>query len=222
MTLVLITSVINTPNLPLSYTNDRSIYTMEQRYEHTKITIKSIREKIKDSFIFIVECSLLPDEYTKYLKENTDYFLNLYKDEISRNNIYSISKSLGEGTQTFKALEFIHNNNIKFNIPYKNNTLIQTTIGQLNFFKWAFENGVIKYIENNVNSVFTGLYKLPFEYTLFFYKFLLLKEDDMKRCIGYETIFAEFIKSIDNEQILSFQKIGLTGYVSVSTDFYDG
>ena len=221
MTLVLITSVINTPNLPLSYTNDRSIYTMEQRYEHTKITIKSIREKIKDSFIFIVECSLLPDEYTKYLKENTDYFLNLYKDEISRNNIYSISKSLGEGTQTFKALEFIHNNNIKFNNLLKISGRYWLS-SSFDIDKFCNNKICIKYIENNVNSVFTGLYKLPFEYTLFFYKFLLLKEDDMKRCIGYETLFAEFIKSIDNEQILSFQKIGLTGYVSVSTDFYDG
>lgn len=221
MTLVLITSVINTPNLPLSYTNDRSIHTMEQRYEHTKITIKSIREKIKDSFIFIVECSLLPDEYTKYLKENVDYFLNLYEDEISRNNIYSISKSLGEGTQTFKALEFIHNNNIKFDNLLKISGRYWLS-SSFDVDKFCNNKICIKYIENNVDSVFTALYKLPFEYTLFFYKFLSLKEDDMRRCIGYETLFAQFIKSIDNEQIVSFQKIGLAGYVSVSTDFYDG
>ena len=221
MTLVLITSVINTPNLPLSYTNDRSIHTMEQRYEHTKITIKSIREKIKDSFIFIVECSLLPDEYTKYLKENVDYFLNLYEDEISRNNIYSISKSLGEGTQTFKALEFIHNNNIKFDNLVKISGRYWLS-SSFDVDKFCNNKICIKYIENNVDSVFTALYKLPFEYTLFFYKFLSLKEDDMRRCIGYETLFAQFIKSIDNEQIVSFQKIGLAGYVSVSTDFYDG
>ena len=138
MTLVLITSVINTPNLPLSYTNDRSIHTMEQRYEHTKITIKSIREKIKDSFIFIVECSLLPDEYTKYLKENTDYFLNLYEDEISRNNIYSISKSLGEGTQTFKALEFIHNNNIKFDNLFDLIFYIRENFYNILGFTWRY------------------------------------------------------------------------------------
>lgn len=221
MTLVLITSVINTPNAPLSYTNNRSIYTMEQRYEHTKITIKSIREKIKDSFIFIVECSLLPDEYTKYLKENTNYFLNLYEDEISRNNIYSISKSLGEGTQTFKALEFIHNNNIKFDNLLKISGRYWLS-SSFDVDKFCNNKICIKYIDNNIDSVFTALYKLPFEYTLFFYKFLSLKEDDMRRCIGYESLFAEFIKNIDKEQIVSFQKIGLAGYVSVSTDFYDG
>ena len=38
-------------------------------------------------------------------------------------------------------------------IPYKNNTSIQTTIGQLNFFKWALENSVIKYIQDNYAKI---------------------------------------------------------------------
>ncbi len=38
-------------------------------------------------------------------------------------------------------------------IPYKNGTSIQTTIGQLNFFKWALENDVIKYIEKNYETI---------------------------------------------------------------------
>jgi hypothetical protein len=37
----------------------------------------------------------------------------------------------------------------RITIPYKNGTYIQTTIGQLNFFKWALENSVIQYIEEN-------------------------------------------------------------------------
>ena len=36
----------------------------------------------------------------------------------------------------------------RITIPY-NDKYIQTTIGQLNFFKWAIENEVINYIENN-------------------------------------------------------------------------
>ena len=38
-------------------------------------------------------------------------------------------------------------------IPYKDNNSIQTTIGQLNFFKWALENEVINYIENNYSDI---------------------------------------------------------------------
>ena len=41
----------------------------------------------------------------------------------------------------------------RINIPYKNGKYIQTTIGQLNFFKWALENNIINYIENNYDKI---------------------------------------------------------------------
>ena len=41
----------------------------------------------------------------------------------------------------------------RISIPYQDNKFIQTTIGQLNFFKWALENKVIKYIEENYNLI---------------------------------------------------------------------
>ena len=41
----------------------------------------------------------------------------------------------------------------RISIPYKNGTFIETTIGQLNFFKWALENKIIKYIEENYDEI---------------------------------------------------------------------
>jgi hypothetical protein len=41
----------------------------------------------------------------------------------------------------------------RISIPYKNGTYIETTIGQLNFFKWAIENKVIEYIEEHYESI---------------------------------------------------------------------
>lgn len=41
----------------------------------------------------------------------------------------------------------------RISIPYKNNSFIETTIGQLNFFKWAIENKVIDYIEDNYDII---------------------------------------------------------------------
>jgi len=41
----------------------------------------------------------------------------------------------------------------RISIPYKNGTFIETTIGQLNFFKWTLENRVIKYIEENYDEI---------------------------------------------------------------------
>jgi hypothetical protein len=37
----------------------------------------------------------------------------------------------------------------RINIPYLENKVIETTIGQLNFFKWILENEIIRYIEEN-------------------------------------------------------------------------
>jgi hypothetical protein len=42
-------------------------------------------------------------------------------------------------------------------IPYKNNESIQTTIGQLNFFKWAIENEVIDYIKLHYSEIETDM-----------------------------------------------------------------
>ena len=41
----------------------------------------------------------------------------------------------------------------RISIPYKDGINIQTTIGQLNFFKWALENKVVKYIEDNYQVI---------------------------------------------------------------------
>lgn len=41
----------------------------------------------------------------------------------------------------------------RISIPYTNGSSIETTIGQLNFFKWALENKVIDYIEENYSEI---------------------------------------------------------------------
>ena len=41
----------------------------------------------------------------------------------------------------------------RIDLPYKNNTSIQTTLGQLNFFRWALENKIIDYIEKNAQTI---------------------------------------------------------------------
>lgn len=38
-------------------------------------------------------------------------------------------------------------------IPYQNNTKIQTTIGQLNFFEWCLKNKIIEHIETHVDEI---------------------------------------------------------------------
>ena len=41
----------------------------------------------------------------------------------------------------------------RISIPYKDGNCIETTIGQLNFFKWALENKVVDYIDQNYDTI---------------------------------------------------------------------
>jgi len=45
----------------------------------------------------------------------------------------------------------------RITIPYDEEKYIQTTIGQLNFFKWALENKVVDYIEKNYSEIETDM-----------------------------------------------------------------
>ena len=41
----------------------------------------------------------------------------------------------------------------RITIPYKNDTYIETTIGQLNFFRWYIKNDIYKYIKKNYKII---------------------------------------------------------------------
>ena len=42
-------------------------------------------------------------------------------------------------------------------IPYTDDSLMETTIGQLNFFKWAIEHDILDYIETNYQAIETDM-----------------------------------------------------------------
>ena len=41
----------------------------------------------------------------------------------------------------------------RINIPYTNDTYVQTTIGQLNFFRWVLENKILDYIVKHYDEI---------------------------------------------------------------------
>jgi hypothetical protein len=219
--LVLITSVINTPNTPLSYISNRSIYTKDERFEQTKKTILSIKEKIPDAEVFIIECSDLTECEYYFFKQNSDYFLNLHVFEHIRNNVYGISKSLGEGTMTYHALDYMYKNNINYDnlIKISGRYLLSDNFDLNNFNN---ESIVIKYIDEKQDNVFTALYKLPHKVVERFCSFLNDNFNLMFQCIGYEMLFAKFIQTITDTDIKYVPVMGLEGPVSVSTDYYVG
>jgi hypothetical protein len=218
--LVLITSVIHTPNVRLSYINTRSIYNSNERFEQTKKTFETVKLKLPNAKIFLIECSPLTEEEEQYLKKNSDYFLNLFENEAAKQNIYSISKSLGEGTMTQCAFEYLLLNDIVFDHLIKISGRYWLS-HQFNIEKFYNKNIIIKYIDDNPENVFTGLYKIPKELVPKLKDFLMKNHNNMLNCIGFENLFALFIKECNYPKDI-LNPIGLVGFVSVSNDFYIG
>jgi len=219
--ITLITSIIDTPNTPLSYIQTRSVFTKEQRFEQTKKTILSIREKIPNNKILLIECSILRSEERDFFIENVDYFLNVYdtNDNDLINRMFTISKSMGEGTMTIIALQYIFNNNIDFDYLYK----ISGRYWLNDKFNYnLFDNNLscIHYINNDKNNVLSCFYKLTNKMTYEWFHFLLNSEDDFVNCIGYEVIFAKFLKNYSGNIIIE-NKVGINGYISVCGSLLD-
>jgi hypothetical protein len=216
--LVLITSVINTPNKPLSYTNTRSVFSRKERFEQTKLTIQSIKAKIPNNKILLVECTDFNEEEKLYFEKECDYILNLWNNKELHSTIFGISKALGEGTLTIQAILYIKENNICYNNLIK----ISGRYWLNDNFDYAiFNNQSIIFRKPDGLATSTVLYKIPNYIQDPLYTFLKDNYNNMKNCISYETLFSNFLKSIKYNNTIFFDKLGVCGYVTVCGDFYE-
>ena len=92
---------------------------------------------------------------TNYAKKYFTVYDLKKKDETIRFKVYADYKRRLDGYSKRRFDPFCRWERIT--IPYKENTSVQTTIGQLNFFKWAIENKVIDYIEKNFKHIETDM-----------------------------------------------------------------
>lgn len=219
--LVLITSVIHTSSKPLSYSPIRSVFSSTERFIQTQNTIYSIREKIPQVKILLVECSELTEEENEYFKNNCDYFFNVINEPNLLEYTSSLSKSLGEGSMTIKAIEYIKNRGIEFDNLFKI-TGRYFLNDSFNFNK--FNNNYLCFRYNIGNETAnTYIYKLP-NRMVFKLKFFLEKNiDKMKNCIQYELLFLQFILEQNKNEVIEIDKLGITAFISVcgsKIDYY--
>jgi hypothetical protein len=215
--LILITSIIKPPNTRLSY-SERSVYNYQERFEQTKYTIQSIREKIPNNKIFIIECSPLTNEEESYFLNNSEYFINIYENTFLRERIYSESKSLGEGTMTSMALNYIINDKIEFDNFFKisGRYYISEKFDYNNFNNSdVVVNFCRKYEYQIINKyVNTSLYKLPHSSINLFYDFLNNEKTNelMYKSLDYEHLFGIFIESLKTYYTNDYNVIHLNNY----------
>lgn len=216
MNIVFISSIINTPNTPLSYSNIRSVFTRNERFEQTKKTIQSVKKYITNSIIILVDCTLFTNEESEYLQKECNFILNLWENKSIHPYIFGISKSLGEGIMTIEALKYINNLNIDFEYLYKISGRYWLNE---KYNLQTINNNVFKKINGSEDNIFTALYKINKELSYKLLDFLIINIESMKKCVGYEVLFSQFVKNIDKQLV---DIIGLSGFVTVCGSEYNG
>jgi len=89
---------------------------------------------------------------TNYSKKNfVVYTLKNHEDKAYRFKVYIDYKLKLKAYSKKRFDPFCRWDRI--NIPYKEDKFIQTTIGQLNFFRWVLENKIIDYIEKHYDEI---------------------------------------------------------------------
>jgi hypothetical protein len=212
--ITVITSIINIPDKPFSYTPIRSIYSRIERFEQTKYTIQTIKNKIPDNKIMVIECSELNEEENEYLNDNVDYFINLYGNADLEKCIFGLSKSLGENTLLLTAINYLKENNIEYNNFYKMSGRYWLTD---NFNYDNFNNDKITYVreKNDVKDVYTSFYKLNSKHIDLYVNFINTYKELLMNCICAERFFVIFLHTVDECEKNQIEICGVAGYIAV-------
>lgn len=183
---------------------------MKKDLNKQKKTINSIREKVPNSIILLIECSNLNDEMTLYLKDNVDYFINFYNNENIRNIVGDIYKCYGDNILTIEGYNYIIENNIKYNNFFK----ISGRYYLSDEFEYKnFENEKICCGLISNRSKITCLYKIPQKFMDSYINFLHNNIDKMK-IYGSEELFDIFVKN-NERNVIIYNKLGIFAIIAV-------
>jgi len=218
--LIIITSVINIPNKPFSYTDVRSTYNREERFQQTKHTIITLKNKIPNNKIILVECSELNEEEIEYMNKNVDYFINLYGNDYLEKYIFGLSKSLGENTLILRAIDYLTDNNIQYNNLYKISGRYWLTD---NFDYNNYNNNKIIYVheKTNKNDIYSSFYKLNVKHVKSYVDFIIEHKELLVNCICAEIFLGLFINHVvDESEKIKIEFAGVAGYIAVWNNYF--
>ncbi len=209
--IIIITSVLNIVCDELSYYHIRSVFSINERYEQTLESIKSIKDKIPNVEILFCECSDL-DKYKdleNVIKENVDYYFNFFQDKFVKNNVNSKLKGYGEASILLKGI----NELLKMGKNYKNIFKLSGRYYLNNNFNYNIFNNnknIFTNWDNNYTSYCTIFYKINGDDIIFFKNALKKSLVKLKNNISIEEcIYEKF-----NVNINIINKLNVSGLLS--------
>ena len=205
--LVIITSVLNIINLPLSYFHTRSIFTLQERFKQTIKTINSLKRYIPDLEILFCECSDLEVELESELKEKVNYYYNFYSKEDIRNKVNSSYKGLGEANlllEGLKHIDFLNYKNIfKISGRYYLNT-------NFDYNKFNNNYNIFTNWDDSNKSLCTIFYKINYFYLPLFKEQLLNSIAELEEGFSIEQVIFNYFSKYS----IIYDKLNISGFLS--------
>jgi hypothetical protein len=197
----LVTSVIFPKQKELSYATVRSVYSPEERAQQTLYTINSIKEKVPEAKIVLIEAGL-QEQLPFQLSDKADKYIYLGNNFFVRHACDSRFKSLGEAVMLLTSLK---------KIPY-NPVLFFKISGRYfldeNFNIGSWQTRYIKFFYIRPEYVSTRLYSFS-GHMFSVWKFALLK--------GMPLLFLDYPiehvlpRFIPKKYISTVEKVGVAG-----------
>lgn len=218
--IVMITSKIIVSNEKYTYVNTRSIYSKEERFQQTLMTISSVRQYIPNSYIILCDNSIFDDEMNNELLKQTDLFLNVTDDRLfNYETDVSIFKGIGELYQLLVVKKYFFDK-INSSILGRNIFKISgryTINEQFDYSKFNIDGNVFKRNTDeevkDIKYFFTSLYKID---RSFITEYLSILQRGYKHKSDVEgRNMEEFIPEWINFNFTQIETLGLTQRIAV-------
>ena len=91
---------------------------------------------------------------TNYSKKYNISIKNQTKTSKQTITLFNVHHNYKTQLKSFSKKQFDpFRRNIRIDFEYENNKTIETTVAQLNFFRWAFKNGIIDFIQKKYKII---------------------------------------------------------------------
>jgi len=199
--------------------NHNQCFTTEQRFLQTIETLKSIRQKVPNSFCILVEGSVCESKYIKKLESNFDMIRWLGNSSNVQHYVNHLSKTSNIGYGECKLLEIGVETILAHRIRSKRFFKLgarYTLTNKFNIDDWNTDYYCFRaHYDNSVHSLVytTGLYSVPINKIDDYYELLKISYNYLKKYGMVEKLYRMLIPL---EQIKLLKTIGLTGQLSYS------
>ncbi len=202
----IITSVIKPSHKQLSYSNVRSLYSPEQRFIQTKVTISSIRKSIPGAYILLIEGGL-KNPYLPEFVNLVDKYIYCGSNKLVRAAVDSKYKGLGEVVLLLFSRLYI---NRKFDLYFKISGRYYLN-DNFRLSTWYFRDKIMGKVLYGGCELSTRLIGIPKKWLNRYFIILMISIFKLLKNGNLEGLL---IKYIDKKNIANIEEIGISGHIA--------